>query len=55
MDVMEKTRTYKHSTGRIGTMTVYTLLTCPNMHIIKGKYVTPQSTCKNCRFYKERK
>lgn len=55
MDVMEKTRTCKHSTGRTGNMAVYTLPTCPNMHIIKGKYVTPQSTCKDCRFYKERK
>ncbi len=55
MDVMEKTRTCKHSTGRTGNMAVYTLPTCPNMHIIKGKYVTAQSTCKDCRFYKERK
>lgn len=55
MDVMEKTRTCKHSTGRTGNMAVYTLPTCPNMHIIKGKYVTPQSACKDCRFYKERK
>ena len=55
MDVMEKARTCKHSTGHIEIMAVYTLPTYPNMHIIKGKYVTAKSNCKDCRFYKERK
>lgn len=45
----------KHSTGHIGTVAVYTRPTCPNMHIIKGKYVTARTNCKDCRFYKERK
>lgn len=50
-----KAMTCKHSTGHIGTVAVYTLPTCPNMHIIKGKYVTTKTKCKVCRFYKERR
>lgn len=40
----------KHSTGHIGAVAVYTRPTCPNMHIIKGKYVTARTNCKECRF-----
>ena len=55
MNTKSRAETCKHSTGRTGNIAVYPLPTCPNVHIIKGKYVTPQSTCKDCRFYKERK
>mgnify|MGYP000019703505 FL=1 len=55
MGAKQRAKICKHSTGYTGSVAVYTLPTCPNMHIIKGKYVTAQSTCKGCRFYKERK
>ena len=50
-----RAETCKHSTGRIGAVAVYTRPTCPNMHIIKGKYVTAKMNYKDCRIYEERK
>lgn len=50
-----RAETCKYSTGHIGTVAVYTHPTCPNMHIIKGKYVTARTNCKECRLYEERK
>ena len=55
MDEKSRVETCKHSTGRSGNIAIYTLSTCPNMHLIKGKYVTAKTNCKNCRFYEERK
>ena len=55
MDERSRAETCKHSTGRSGSIAVYTLPTCPNMHIIKGKYATAKTNCKDCRFYEERK
>lgn len=55
MNLAQRAETCKHSTGHAGMVAVYTLPTCPNMHIIKGKYVIARTNCKECRFYEERK
>jgi hypothetical protein len=55
MNIVQRAEICKHSTGHIGAVAVYTRPTCPNMHIIKGKYVTARTNCKECRFYEERK
>lgn len=55
MNIAQRAEICKHSTGHIGAVAVYTRPTCPNMHIIKGKYVTARTNCKECRFYEERK
>lgn len=55
MSSRKKAETCKHSTGRVGNTAVFSLPTCPYMHIIKGKIVTTRMRCKDCRFYEERK
>lgn len=55
MDEKSRAETCKHSTGQIGQLAVYVLPTCPHMHIIKEKYVTAKTNCKDCRFCEERK
>lgn len=50
-----RAKTCKYSTGQIGQLAVYVLPTCPNMNIIKGRFVTTRQKCRNCRFYKEKK
>ena len=55
MSSRERAETCKHSTGRVGNTAVFTLPTCPYMHMIKNKIVTTRIRCKDCRFYEERK
>lgn len=55
MSTKARSEACRHSTGHIGNTAVYVHPTCPNMHIIKGKYVTSGISCKCCRFYEERK
>lgn len=53
--VERKAKICRHSTGKTGNTAVYVLPTCPHMHIIKEKYVTAKTNCKDCRFCEERK
>lgn len=55
MNLAQRAETCKHSTGHAGMIAVHTLSTCPNMHIIKSKYVTARRNCEDCRFYEPKK
>lgn len=50
----DRAKTCKHSTGQIGQLAVYVLPTCPNMNMIKRRFVTTRQRCRKCRFYKEK-
>ena len=55
MSSRERAETCKHSTGRVGNVAVFTLPTCPYMHMLKDKIVTTRSAAKTAGFMKRGK
>mgnify|MGYP004464968019 CR=1 FL=1 len=55
MDVTEKARTCKHSTGRVEIFAVYVKPTCPHMSLIRGKAVSSKTRCRECTAWKKAK
>lgn len=55
MDVIEKARTCKHSTGRVEVFAVYVKSSCPHLSLINGKTVSSKTRCKDCKDWKKRR
>lgn len=55
MDVTEKARTCKHSTGRVEIFAVYVKSGCPHKSLIGGKTVSSKTRCRECTAWKKAK
>lgn len=50
---MNRARSCKHSTGKVGELIVYVHPTCPLMSMIKGDIVSSILRCAECEHWEE--
>ena len=52
--MVEKYKTCKHGTGRVGELIVYVHPTCPRLTMIKGILVSSKRRCNECKNWEEK-